>query len=172
MRRRLPRIWLMTDERMGERLWDALQRLPRGSGVVFRHYGLAPEARKRLFAEIARVAAARRLVLVRAGAARIGRADGTHGRLRSSEPGLKTAPAHSRIEAIRAIRGGADLLFVSPVFATRSHPGACALGRVRFGLMIHGLSIPVIALGGMDAKRFAGLRQIGVRGWAGIDAWL
>ena len=33
------RGWLMTDERMGERLWEAIDRLPSGSGgIVFRHY--------------------------------------------------------------------------------------------------------------------------------------
>ena len=34
-----PRAWLMTDERMGERLWEAIDRLPvKHSGIVFRHY--------------------------------------------------------------------------------------------------------------------------------------
>ncbi|RYD48780.1 MAG: thiamine phosphate synthase, partial [Sphingomonadales bacterium] len=37
----IPKLWLMTDERMGDDLWDALKRLPRGSGVIFRHYGVA-----------------------------------------------------------------------------------------------------------------------------------
>ena len=33
-----PREWLMTDERMGDRLWEAIDGMPPGSGVVFRHY--------------------------------------------------------------------------------------------------------------------------------------
>src|SRR5439155_26981070 len=36
----LPRLWLMTDERQGDGLWAALERMPRGAGVVFRHYSL------------------------------------------------------------------------------------------------------------------------------------
>jgi thiamine-phosphate pyrophosphorylase len=72
---------------------------------------------------------------------------------------------------VAAIRAGADALFVSPVFATRSHPGAPALGRARLGLLIRGLRIPVIALGGMDRRRAASLRALGVHGWAAIDAW-
>lgn len=174
MRRRhppLPQLWLMTDERMGERLWHALERMPAGSGVIFRHYALPLAERRALFARVARVARRRRLVLLRAGADRLGRAEaGTHGAGRRRN-GLHTRGAHSRREAIAAIRGGADAVFVSPVFATRSHPGARALGHVRFGLLVRGLDAPIIALGGMDARRAAGLWQIGIYGWAAIDAW-
>lgn len=164
----LPRTWLMTDERMGDSLWTALERLPRGSGVVFRHYGLPLCERRALFARVAKVARRRGLLLIRAGAEHLGPADGVHGQ---RGPGLRTSPAHSRREAVAAIRAGADALFVSPVFATRSHPGALALGRVRLGLMIRGLRVPVIALGGMDPRRAAGLQPLGVYGWAAIDAW-
>jgi thiamine-phosphate pyrophosphorylase len=156
----------MTDERMGDAIWPALARLPRGSGVVFRHYATPPAERRALFRRVARIARARGLVLV---AARPDwRWPHRHG-MRAT--GLVTMPAHDRREAVAAIRAGADLLFVSPVFATRSHPGAPHLGRVRFGLMARDLPVPVIALGGMDAQRFAGLRALGAHGWAAIDAW-
>jgi len=37
-----PRQWLMTDERMSEQLWTAIDRLPiKHSGIVFRHYRAA-----------------------------------------------------------------------------------------------------------------------------------
>jgi len=158
----------MTDERMGEALWDALARLPRGSGVVFRHYRLPQAERRALFARVLKMARRRGLVVVRAGIEPLRGETGAHGR---RGPGLRTAPAHSRREAIAAQRAGAHALFVSPAFPTRSHPGAPALGRVRFGLLVHGLRIPVIALGGMDARRAASLRPFGIHGWAGIDAW-
>lgn len=162
----LPRLWLMTDERLGDGLWDALARLPRGSGVVFRHYGLSPGDRRALLTRVVTIARARRLVLVGSG---IDGPDGTHhGRRRGR---LLTQPVHDRREAVAAIRQGADAVFVSPVFATRSHVGARALGRVKLGLMIRGLPMPVIALGGMHAQRFRGLRGLGVYGWAGIDAF-
>jgi thiamine-phosphate pyrophosphorylase len=165
----LPRLWLMTDERMGESLWEALERLPRGSGVVFRHYGLTLAKRRTLFARVTQVARRRGLLVVRAGPQWLGRGEtGVHGRRGA---GLRTWPAHSRREAIAGARAGADLLFVSPVFATRSHPGAEPLGRARLGLLIRGLPVPVIALGGMDAKRAATLRPLGSYGWAAIDAW-
>ena len=165
----LPRRWLMTDSRMGERLWDALAALPAGSGVILRHYDLPPDARRALFARIRRIARRKRLTLVVAGRERLGWGTaGCHGR----HHGALTAPAHSRREAVAAIRSGAMLLFVSPVHPTRSHPGASALGPVRLGLLIRGLKVPVIALGGMNERRWRGLRPLDVHGWAGIDAWL
>ncbi|MBC9034612.1 thiamine phosphate synthase [Sphingomonas sp. JC676] len=173
MRRRypLPQLWLMTDERMGEKLWLALERLPPGSGVVFRHYSLPLAERRALFGRVTRVARRRRLVLLRAGSTPLGRDEtGTHGTNRRRQ-GLHTRSAHSRREAVAAQRAGADAIFVSPVFATRSHPGASALGRARFGLLVRNLDVPVIALGGLDARRAAGLWQIGPYGWAAIDAW-
>ena len=165
----LPHLWLMTDERMGDSLWDALARLPRGSGVVFRHYALDPSERQALFARVTQVARRRGLVVVRAGEQRLGRgAAGVHGQ---RGQGLRTWPAHSRRAAIAGVRAGADLLFVSPVFATRSHPGARVLGRARLGLLIGGLPVPVIALGGMEVRRAGSLQPLGIYGWAAIDAW-
>ena len=163
----IPPIWLMTDERMGDALWPALERLPHGAGVVFRHYR-SPD-RVALFGKVAKVARRRRLVLVSAGGLLPGAAGSHNAR---SRYGLQTRSAHSRRELFAAIRDGADAVFVSPVFATRSHPGAKSLGRVRLGLMIRGSRVPVIALGGMDAGRFRGLTRFGIHGWAGIDAWL
>jgi thiamine-phosphate pyrophosphorylase len=161
----------MTDERMGERLWVALERLPRGSGVVFRHYRLPLAERRALFARVAKVARRRGLVLLRAGEQRLGIwEDGTHGTRRRVRGGWYSRAAHSPDEIMAGVRAGADLLFVSPVFATRSHPGAPALGPVRLGMLVRGVGVPVIALGGMDASRARRLRGL-VYGWAGIDAW-
>lgn len=164
----LPHCWLMTDERLGDGLWPAINALPPGSGIVFRHYATPPDARQRLFWQVQRLARRRRLLLVLAGPP-IGRSGHLprHGRAR----GALTAPVHSRREAIAAQRAGAALLFVSPVHPTRSHPGAPALGAVRFGLMIRGLNVPVVALGGMNARRWRALHPLAVHGWAAIDAW-
>lgn len=170
-----PRLWLMTDARMGEALWTALGRLPRGAGIVFRHYGL-PD-RRAIYERVRRIARARGLVLVLAGSPREAvawKADGAHGRSPhrfAARPLLRTAPAHDAVEQAAAARHGADLVFLSPAFATRSHPGARALGPVRFGLLAGRGRLPVIALGGMDAPRYRRLRALGASGWAGIDAF-
>lgn len=120
-----------------------------------------------LFSRVVRIARARRLVVVRAGARAGYGEDGVHGTARRS--GLRTAPAHNRREAEAAVRRGADVLFVSPVFATRSHPGAKALGARKARRIAQGLPVIAIALGGMDARRFRTLA--GFDGWAAIDAW-
>ncbi|SFJ87032.1 thiamine-phosphate pyrophosphorylase [Sphingomonas sp. NFR04] len=164
----IPRLWLMTDPRLGDALWDALERLPRGSGVIFRHYQLPPFERRALFARIAKIARRRGLILLRAGAEPMRGERGTHGR---RGRGLATWPVHSRREAVAAIRAGADALLVSPVFPTRSHPGTPVLGPVRFGLLVRGLNVPIIALGGMDPHKARRLKALGIHGWAAIDAW-
>lgn len=176
--RSLPSVFLMTDERMGDGLWAALERLPRGAGVVFRHYRLSGPDRRALFERVRRVARRRGLILLLAGSERLAtawRADGAHGpspRRRSARPLLRTAPAHDRKEWLAACRSGCDFAFVSPIFATRSHPGAEALGPVRAGLLLGGDRRKAVALGGMTAARAQTLRTLGITRWAAIGAWL
>jgi thiamine-phosphate pyrophosphorylase len=168
----LPLIWLMTDERQGENLFAAIAQLPRGAGIVFRHHGLAPRDRRRLFDRVRTLARRRRLMLLLAGPpalARAWRADGSHGRGRAS--GVRSAPVHDLVEIRAAERDGAALLFLSPLYATRSHPGAKPLGRVRFANLARQARRPVIALGGIDRRRARKVRDLGADGWAGIDAW-
>jgi thiamine-phosphate pyrophosphorylase len=157
----------MTDERMSNLLIGALLTLPPGSGVVFRHYSLAERERRALFGQVRRIARARRLVLVVARPDRVGRADGVHGTAKGA--GLRTWPAHNRRQAIAGARAGAALLFMSPVFATRSHPGAKPIGAARAAAIGRGLGIGMVALGGMTERRFRAMRGLGFVGWAGID---
>jgi len=164
-----PRQWLMTDERIGGRLFDAIGRLPPGGGIVFRHYGLADAERRRLFEQ---VRDAHRGMLLLGGSgeqARAWGADGSHGR--GPGEGARSAPVHSFADIRAAERAGAGLLFLSPVFATRSHPGAPALGLARFAWLARRTPLPVIALGGMNAARGRRLASFCAYGWAGIDAW-
>ena len=160
----------MTDERMGEELWSALSRLPRGGGVVFRHHATPAAARRRLFARVMRIARPRGLTVICAAPLAGPGAVGVHNALRR-HPGLNTASAHDRREVVAALRRGADMVFVSPVFATRSHPGAVALGPNRAARIVRGVPLPIVALGGMDARRFAHIAGRGFHGWAAIDAW-
>lgn len=174
-RQPLPAIWLVTDERQGETLWPALDQLPRGSGIVFRHYRTPPPERRRLFERIRRIALARHLTLVLADSpqrASAWRADGVHGRSkrRAGRPMLRTTPAHGRRELLAALSTRADLIFLSPVFPTRSHPAGRTLGVVRFGMAARGAP-RVVALGGMDEARGRRLAALGSYGWAAIDAF-
>jgi thiamine-phosphate pyrophosphorylase len=162
----------MTDERQGEALWRAIRQLPRGSGIVFRHHSLPPRARRALFDRVRRAARARRLTLVLAGTARRAAAwcaDGVHGDVtRVARPLLRIASAHDAAELVVARRGPADLIFLSPIFATRTHPGARVLGTLRFGTLARGQA-HIVALGGMDSRRARQLAALGSYGWAAID---
>lgn len=169
----LPRQWLMTDERMGEGLSAALDRLPEGGGIVFRHYRLGEGERRALFETVKERARARGQLLLLAGSAEQARAwgaDGSHGP--GSGEGLRSASVHDLAELRAADAAGAALVFVSPVFATRSHPGATPLGVDGFLRLAGETRLPAIALGGVDAARGAELVARGAYGWAGIDAWL
>lgn len=172
-RQPLPDRWLMTDERLGDGLFAAIGRLPRGAGIVFRHYSLAERERRALFGRVRAAATEAGLLLLLAGPAAQARAwgaDGSHGR--GPGGGLRSAPAHDLKEIRAAEAAGAGFVFLSPVFATRSHPEGRALGRLRFGLIARRARLPVIALGGMTEARASALRALGAYGWAGIDAWV
>jgi thiamine-phosphate pyrophosphorylase len=166
---------MMTDERQGEGLWPALERLPRGAGVVFRHYSLPPPERRVLFRQVRAVARRRRLQLLLAGPPHLAAAwgaDGSHGRWDGRRStGLVSAPAHDLREIRSAERAGARLLFLSPAFGTRSHPDAAPLGPLRFARLARQTRLPVVALGGMTQTRARRLRASGLHGWAAIDAW-
>lgn len=163
----------MTDERMGARLFDAIGRLPDGAGIVLRHYDLPEVERRALFDRVAAIARTRDILLLLAGPAELAEAwgaDGSHGR--GPGDGLRSAPVHDLVEIRAAEADSADLLFLSPVHPTRSHPGAPALGLDGFAVLVRETALPVIALGGMDAVRARETARLGAYGWAGIDVWL
>jgi thiamine-phosphate pyrophosphorylase len=169
---KLPDIWLVSDARNDAVLEDVLARLPRGSGFVFRHYHLDPSARIARFERLLRIARRRNHTVILAGSraeARKHGADGVYGtpmRRGSGVISCCTVTAHSLREIGAARRAGADAILLSPVFATRSHPGAKVLGPLRFRLLAARAGVPVIALGGMTARR---ARRLGTRRWAAID---
>lgn len=173
----LPRLWLVTDERQGDALWAALRTLPPGSGVIFRHYSLDGAERQAMFARIRAIARRRRLMLLLSGTERQARkwqADGYY-----AAPGQHSAdeftwavPVHDLREIRRAERAGADLLLLSPLFPTRSHPASLPLGRARFSALARATRLPVIALGGVQARHAPIIAAIGGYGWAGIDAFI
>lgn len=169
----LPPLWLISDARNDAALEDALARMPRGSGFIYRHYHLDDPARFDRFCALRRWARARDHTIILADNAITARewgADGIYGAPRSLWPRraglLHLATAHDAREIALANASGADAVLLSPVFATRSHPGAAVLGPARFRLLARLALMPVIALGGMDAQRASGLRW---ESWAAID---
>jgi thiamine-phosphate pyrophosphorylase len=97
------------------------------------------------------------------------KADGIYGPASKMPRGqglLKLATAHDAKEIVAADRAGADAIFLSPVFATRSHPNAKALGPVRFRMLANKAKAPVIALGGMTTET---AKRLDWPRWGAID---
>ena len=181
----LPPLILMTD---AVRLPDpepALARLPRGSAVILRHRDAAE--RERLARRLAPHCRRLGLSLIVAGDARLAaavRADGLHlpeAMLRHGRRGwrllrrpgwLVTAAAHSPAAIRAAARAGADAVLLSPVFATASHPGAAALGPLRFANLVRHSPLPVYALGGVSVATAPRLAGSGAAGLAAIGGLL
>ena len=170
-RQSLPRIWLVTDERQGDRLLPAVARLPDEAGILFRHYSLTDGERRALF-EAVRAASGDRMLLL-AGPAALAEtwgADGWHGWGEGN--GLHSASVHDLAEIRRAEALGAELLFLAPVYPTRSHPDGSTLGTGRFADLAAATKLPVIALGGVTPSNAPELLARGAYGWAAVDAWL
>ncbi len=173
-----PVLWLFTDRRVLRDPLAVVARLPPGlAGVVFRDDD-APD-RAALGRRLARVCRARRIAFVVAGDARLARAlgAGLHRRGRDfvrAPPGLRagawrTASAHG-LRELRRVRH-ADLIFLSPAFATESHPGARALGPRRWAALASRVRPgAALALGGItgttarrlcrDCAGFAAIRAL------------
>ena len=171
MRRRqsLPLLWLLSDARNDAGLEAGLAALPPGSGFVYRHYHLDDNARAARFAVLAAIARQAGHVIVIAGDAALARrwrADGIYGPAERSEGLLRLANAHDGEELAAAGRAGADGVFLSPVFPTRSHPGRATLGIHGFHVLAQGSRVPVIALGGMTPARAI---ELAWPRWGAID---
>ena len=167
----IPELWLLSDERNDARLEDALERLPRGSGFVYRHYHLDRSERAKRFEQLLPLLrAGRHWVIVADGfqTAEKWGADGVYGGLDAIAPAefRWIATAHNEAEIADANEYGATAVMLSPVFPTRSHPGAETLGVERFHELARLATCPVIALGGMNVDR---AKELNWNRWAAID---
>ncbi len=169
--RSVPVLWLFTDTLRLADPGAAVAALPRRlCGVVFRHDGIA--GRAALARTLAQKCRKLGMPLVVAGDARLAAAVGAGVHLRGggarTQPGMRapahwlraralvTSSAHSGVELRRALAAGADAVFLSPLLPTRSHPGAPALGVVRWAALAGRVSQSrrggVLALGGVDGE--------------------
>ena len=169
----LPAVWLLSDERNDAVLDDRLRAMARGSGFIYRHYHLSPAARIDRYYQLRRIARAKGHCLVLADSAQTAGewgADGIYGAARALYPTRRDmiciATAHDLAQIGEANRARADAIMLSPVYPTRSHPDASALGKTRFRLLARHARMPVIALGGMTPS---GAEALDWPRWAAID---
>ena len=174
----LPALVLMTDDDRLPAALAAARALPRGSMVVARARDRTQL--ERLSAALLRLARTRGFAVVVAGdpelASSLG-ADGIH--LPEARAGeavywrarfpslLITTSAHSLRAVLRAQSPCIDAVFLSPLFATRSHPDRASLSPARANLIVRQVRKPLYALGGVDTRNatllggFAGIAAIG-----------
>ncbi len=180
---KLPALFFFTDEARTPDPLGAITRLPTECAVVFRHYGVNERAAlARQVVELCHRQRRKCLIAEDVELARLVGADGLHMTermlreqstlLRSQEDWIITAAAHSA-EALK-IAGeiGVDAAFLSPVFATKSHPGGEPLGAQRFAELVHTADLPVYALGGVTDKTAPQLLGSGAVGIGAIGALL
>ena len=180
-RRGLPLFAFMTDAARTPDPARALRQLTPGTIVIFRHYEIPDRAA--LGQRLATLARRLGLVFIVAGDRRLAhrlRADGLHlpdgmvrRRGRFAPLGDRWpvfAAAHDGPGLRRAVRAGVDLILLSPVFPTASHPGRPSLGARRLAALCRGASVPVLALGGVTPATLRRVRAAGAAGVAGIGA--
>ena len=146
MRRRqtIPRQWLIVAEAAD---LARATHLPRGSGVLL----LEPlsEAQIRRLRQLAR-----------------------HRGLTVVYEGRDAMRVHDRRELRQALLARTPFILLSPIFPTRTHPDWEPIPRMRAAALARMGGRRLLALGGMNPKRYAAIARLGFAGWAGIGAWL
>jgi thiamine-phosphate pyrophosphorylase len=173
----IPALYFFTDPVRTPDPVSVAQRLPRGTAVVYRHFG-APD-RSHIARRLAQICRFRGLIL-QIGAdpelASACGADGVHWpqRLLPDARGavfrLVTGAAHDAASIARAAAARLDACMLSPVFASRSASAHGELGLFAASQLARTSPIPVIALGGVNAQNATRLMGRGFAGICAVDA--
>lgn len=170
----VPALFFFTDPERTPDPVAAARRLPRGTAVVYRHFG--DVRRGRVARKLAAVCRERGLMLLIAADPALARRTGAHGvhwperLLPPARPcglSLMTASAHGPEGVQRAAQAGADACVLAPVFPTQSASARRPLGLFRASQIARAAPLPVIALGGINADT---ARLLAGRGFAGAAA--
>jgi thiamine-phosphate pyrophosphorylase len=142
-RQSLPKQWLILDSRLDE---DGVRRLARRSGGLVLGKLSASERRR-----LKQLAKARSLTMV--------------------AEGRTAVRVHNLRELRRALLKRTPLVLLSPIHSTGSHPDWQPLPRMRAAALARLGGRRLLALGGMDPRKFARIKALGFQGWAGIRAF-
>lgn len=171
----IPALFFLTDAARTPNPVAIARTLPRGTAVIYRHFGDAK--RREIAAKLARICRQRGLILLIAADPALARsvsANGVHWpearAQRRAGMKLETMAAHSPAALRRAARLGMDAAILSPILPTRSASKSAPLGVVRAGQWARAAKLPVIALGGVNAQTARALWGRGFAGLAAVDA--
>lgn len=146
-RQTLPTRWLLVTEGNRRDLLAMAHKLPLGSGIIL----LAPVPRAEM-RRLRQLSILRRLLVI---------------------PGRRriAARVHNLDELRQALAGRTILVLLSPLFRTATHPDWPAIPRMRAATLARLAGGKLIALGGMDERRYASVARLGFSGWAGVSAF-
>lgn len=182
-------LYLVTDRKRAEKhtmAWQVEQAVLGGVTMVqFREKDIDRDTEEKLVGEVARVCRKYGVPLIMNDSPQKAlryRLDGVHvgqddigireAREILGEGKIIGATAHNLKEAIQAEREGADYLGVGAVFPSSSKDNTIPLSIEELTRICRGVSIPVVAIGGLTYENMDVLRESGVDGIAVISALL
>ena len=83
----------------------------------------------------------------------------------------QAARVHKVRELRRALIARTPLVLLSPIFPTGTHPEWKPIPPMRAAALARLGGRKLLALGGMDAHKFARIKSLGFHGWAGMSAF-
>lgn len=143
----LPTRWLIFTDRNRAEVVRLARKCPLGSGVLVLVPLSKGDARR-----LRQVAIARRLLVLK------------------ERPGIAWR-VHNLDELRAALSAKTQLILLSPLFPTPTHPDWPALPRMRAAALARLARRRLIALGGMDERRYRKVARLGFNGWAGVSAF-
>ena len=172
----LPSFFALVDPHRTPDPLALAERLPPGTGVIYRHFG---EAKQESIGQgLVKVARARSLMVLIGNDPQLARrldADGVHwAEARRHEArgwrdrfAIMTCAAHSRRSLARAGTTSCDAALYSTVFASNSPSASAPMGALRFRNSVQRTRLPVYALGGVNADTIGQISS--VAGGAAIE---
>jgi thiamine-phosphate pyrophosphorylase len=171
----LPPLFFVTDPVRIPDPVTVAERLPRGSGIIYRGFG-DPNA-VQIARDLMGVARRRGLLLLIGADAALAAKVGAHGvhlperalatARRIRRPGwIVTGAAHSA-RALAA--SGLDAFVLSAIFPSRSSSAGRPLGPIRLARLVRQAAAPVYALGGVNADTVRRLANTGIVGVAAVE---
>jgi thiamine-phosphate pyrophosphorylase len=182
----IPRLWLVTDRHLAHDLPQAVRRAfavldASEVALVLREKDLPTRdllALASTLRDLTGAAGAKLVVSGRFDVALAARADGVHlGREAPPSSAVRAATGETLLIGA-SLHGeetpppGVDYVFLSPVFATTSKPGAAPMGIEGLQRGVRRADVPVVALGGVDPARAAACFAAGAAGVALRSGWL
>jgi len=150
MKRRQIRQWLIADVRVADRLSTVVGKLPPGSGVLVLFHDCTRREREKILRQLRRTS--KRLMIV-------------------DEASGRAARVHNLRELRRALLARTAMILLSPIYPSASHPDWKPVPRMQAAAFARLAGRDLIALGGMNAKRFTRIERLGFQAWAAIDAF-